>query len=210
MPGCKWAGRFHFRFPVDLINHEISQARNGQFLGKSLVQDPSEDIVEAHVSMLEWQMQSRKFGMTAAQLETLQHKSVEVLESLTTTFPIKNGVSNGWNFEKAHSILHKVCELILFRWSENFSTQGPEQCHIDFIKKNWHCTNIKEVFLKILRITSVRVIISTCENYARTSIQRTMLTLIMTLPVLRRCPQNLPRMILFLASLALVIPYCSQ
>ena len=110
-----------------------------------------ESIVEAHVSMLEWHMQSRKFGMTAVQLELLQLKSIEVLESLKSTFPEKNGVANGWKFEKAHSILHKVRELILFGWSENFSTQGPEHCHIDFIKNIGHCTNNKEVFLTILR-----------------------------------------------------------
>ena len=89
--------------------------------------------------------------MTAAQLERLQHKSVEVLESFKSTFPEKNGVANGWKFEKAHSILHKVRELILFGWSENFSTQGPEHCHIDFIKKIGRCTDNKEVFLTILR-----------------------------------------------------------
>ena len=99
------------------------------------------DHVQTHVTMLEWYMQSRKFGMTAAQLETLQRKSVELLESLTATFPEKNGVANGWKFEKAHSILHKVHELILFGWAENFSTQGPEHCHIDFVKKIAHCTN---------------------------------------------------------------------
>ncbi len=42
-------------------------------------------------------------------------------------------------------------ELILFSWSEHFSTQGPEHCHIDFVKKIAHCTNNKEVFLTILR-----------------------------------------------------------
>ncbi len=73
------------------------------------------------------------------------------MESLTSTFPEKNGVANGWKFEKAHSILHKVRELILFGWSENFSTQGPEHCHIDFVKKIAHCTNNKEVFLTIIR-----------------------------------------------------------
>ncbi len=38
-------------------------------------------------------------------------------------------------------------------WSENFSTQDPEHCHIDldFIKKIAHYTNNKEVFLTILR-----------------------------------------------------------
>ncbi len=89
--------------------------------------------------------------MTAVQLELLQQKSIEVLESFKSTFPEKNDVANGWKFEKAHSILHKVRELILFGFSENFSTQGPEHCHIDFVKKIAHCTDNKEVFLTILR-----------------------------------------------------------
>ena len=134
-----------------LINTQIEQARTGPLKGKAPIQDPMEGIIQAHVAMLEWHMQSRKFGMTAAKLELLQQKSVEVLESFVSTFPEKNGVKNGWKFEKAHSILHKVRELILFGWSENFSTQGPEHCHIDFVKKIAHCTNNKEVFLTIIR-----------------------------------------------------------
>jgi len=99
-----------------LINSQISKAKTGPLKGKALIQDPMEGIVKAHVAILEWHMQSRKFGMTAAKLELLQQKSVEVLESFVATFPEKNGVQNGWKFEKAHSILHKVRELILFGW----------------------------------------------------------------------------------------------
>jgi hypothetical protein len=66
-------------------------------------------------------------------------KSIEVLESLKSTFPEKNGVANGWKFKNAHSILHFGC-------SENFSTEGPEHCHIDFVKKIAHGTNNKEIF----------------------------------------------------------------
>jgi hypothetical protein len=85
----------------------------------------------------------RKLGMTAIQLERLQQKSIEVLESFKSTFPEKNGFAYGWKFKKAYSILHKVRELILFGWSENFSTQGPEHCHIDFVKKIAHCTMVR-------------------------------------------------------------------
>ena len=70
---------------------------------------------------------------------------------MKANLPEKSGVKNAWKFENAHSILHKVRELILFGWSENFSTQGPEHCHIDFVKKVAHCTNNKDVFLTILR-----------------------------------------------------------
>jgi hypothetical protein len=37
-------------------------------MAKILMDDPMESILEAHVSMLEWNMQSRNFGMTADQL----------------------------------------------------------------------------------------------------------------------------------------------
>ena len=135
-----------------MINAEIAAAKAGSPLyKKALLEDPSENLIRAHVATLEWNMMSRKFGMTAAELVRLQEKSVELLELLKSELPEKNGVQNAWKFEKAHSILHKVRELILFGWSENFSTQGPEHCHIDFIKKIAHCTNNKEVFLTILR-----------------------------------------------------------
>ena len=56
----------------------------------------------------------------------------------------------GWNFEKAHSILHKVHEIVMWGWSENTSCQGPEHAHIDIIKSVAHLTNNKDVFLCIL------------------------------------------------------------
>ena len=135
-----------------MINNAIASAKAGSPLyNRAMVEDPTENMIRAHVATLEWHMLSRKFGMPASELARLQEKSVEVLELLKAEFPEKNGVQNAWKFEKAHSILHKVRELILFGWSENFSTQGPEHCHIDFIKKIAHCTNNKEVFLTILR-----------------------------------------------------------
>jgi len=39
----------------------------------------------------------------------------------------------------------------MFGWTENFSTQGPEHCHIVFLKKLAGCTNNKDVFLTILK-----------------------------------------------------------
>ena len=53
-------------------------------------------------------------------------------------------------FEKAHSILHKVSEIVLWGWSENTSCQGPDHAHIDIIKNVAHLINNKDVFLCIL------------------------------------------------------------
>jgi len=123
-------------------------------------------------------MEQRRFGLTAEGVEKLNVMSAELLDLLKENMPDKTGQESGWKIEKAHSILHKAREIIMFGWSENFSTQvyimlynsniacyitcyipimtvrhfqGPEHCHIDFIKNLAHCTNNKDVFLTILR-----------------------------------------------------------
>ena len=137
---------------IRLINSTINNAKQGHpMYRKPFAQDPSEKLIEVHVATLKWHMQSRTFEMTAEKLQKLQDQSVSLLELLKTNLPVKSGEKSAWKFEKAHSILHKVRELILFGWSENFSTQGPEHCHIDFCKKVAACTNNKDVFLCILR-----------------------------------------------------------
>jgi hypothetical protein len=50
-----------------------------------------------------------------------------------------------------YHVIYQVREIILFGWSENVSTQGPEHCHIEFCKALAHCTNNKDIFLTILR-----------------------------------------------------------
>ena len=47
--------------------------------------------------------------------------------------------------------MYQVREIIMFGWSENFSTQGPEHCHIEFCKNLAECTNNKDIFLTLLR-----------------------------------------------------------
>ncbi len=68
-------------------------------------------------------------------LDKLHALSVELLEVLKENMPYRTGGPEGWNFEKAHSILHKVRDILLFGWSENFSHQGPEHGHIDNCKR---------------------------------------------------------------------------
>ena len=46
---------------------------------------------------------------------------------------------------------YQVREILWFGWTENFNTQTPEHCHIDFIKSVAGCTNNKDVFLTVLR-----------------------------------------------------------
>ena len=119
---------------VRFVNDAIRAAQRGSPLhGLAPIVNPSDEIIEVLLAALRWDMQQRRFGLTAEGLEKLHARalSVELLEVLKENMPDRTGGPQGWNFEKAHSILHKVRDILLFRWSENFSHQGPEHGHID-------------------------------------------------------------------------------
>ena len=84
-------------------------------------------------------------------LSELHQLSKGLLNALNEHLPDRVGRAKAWNFKKAHSILHKVREIVMWGWSENTSCQGPEHAHIDLIKSVAHLTNNKDVFLCILR-----------------------------------------------------------
>jgi len=122
--------------------------------GLAPIVDPSDEIIEVLLAALRWDMQQRRFGLTAVGLDKLHDLSVELLDLLKENMPNRTGGVKGWNFEKAHSILHKVRDILLLGWSENFSHQGPEHSHIDNCKRLADCTNNKEVYLTVLRAHS--------------------------------------------------------
>jgi hypothetical protein len=93
--------------------------------------NPSDENIEVLLAALRWDMQQRRFGLTAEGLEKLHALAVELLDLLKENMPDRTGGVKGWKFEKAHSILHKVRDILLLGWSENFSNQGPEHSHID-------------------------------------------------------------------------------
>ena len=108
-------------------------------------------MAEVLVQALEWNMLSREWNINVRDLALLHQKSKALLQTLKTHLPDRVGGAKGWNFEKAHSILHKVREIVMWGWAENTSCQGPEHAHIELIKSVAHLTNNKDVFLCILR-----------------------------------------------------------
>ena len=137
------------------VHDAICKAQHGtKPHGLAPIVDPSDEIIEVLLAALRWDMQQRRFGLTAEGWDKLHAVSVELLELLKDNMPYRTGGPEGWNFEKAHSILHKVRDILLFGWSENFSHQGPEHGHIDNCKKLANCTNNKEVYLTVLRAHS--------------------------------------------------------
>jgi hypothetical protein len=63
-----------------------------------------------------------------SELPELHQKAVDLLDILQRYLPDKTGEKAKWNFEKAHSILHKVCEIVLWGNSDNCSCRAPEVC----------------------------------------------------------------------------------
>ena len=94
---------------VFLINKAIDAAKPGSYLYKlPHVADPSDEIVEVLIQCMEWNIASRQSGIPESEL---QQKAVDLLDLLTKNLPDKTGEKAKWNlnFEKAHSILRKVC-----------------------------------------------------------------------------------------------------
>ena len=91
------------------MNALIRAAKDGDCLfGAEEIEDPSDKLIEVHLAVLRYNMQSRRFGLTAPGLIKLRDLSVGLLEVVKTNMPDKSGEKNAWKFEKAHSLLHKV------------------------------------------------------------------------------------------------------
>ena len=134
---------------MKFVNDRIAAARAGMPLhGVQPIKDPSDEIIEVHLAALKWNILQRRFGLVASDLVKLQSSSAELLELLKSNLPDKTGEAAGWNFEKAHSILHKVREILLYGWSENFSTQA--------IVLHFTCDVIYDIIYVILYVKSYR------------------------------------------------------
>ena len=75
---------------------------------------------------MEWNMATHQSSIAEAELPELQQKAVDLLDILQENLPDKTSEKGKWNFEKAHSILHKVQEVMLWGNSDNTSCQAPE------------------------------------------------------------------------------------
>ena len=65
-------------------------------------------------------------SIVESELPELQQKAVDLLDMLQEYLPDKTGEKGKWNFKKAHSILHKVREIVLWGNSDNTSCQAPK------------------------------------------------------------------------------------
>ena len=107
-----------------------NRQRQGELSLRGLqhVADPSAEVVDVLIQCMDWNIATRQSRIPEAELPELHNKAVALLDLLQRNLPDKTGEKGKWNFEKAHSILHKVREIILWGNSDNTSCQAPEVC----------------------------------------------------------------------------------
>ncbi len=76
---------------------------------------------------MEWNIATSQSSILESELPELQQKAVDLLDTLQEHLPDKTGKKRKRNFEKAHSILHKVREIVWWGNSDNTSCQAPQR-----------------------------------------------------------------------------------
>lgn len=104
---------------VRLINAAVDAAPATSALRqRGHVVDPSNKAIECSIKALDYFIDSRRVGHTVADLSTVQHEAVALLDVLKSNLPDRIGtkywdaqgnfVPMGWKIGKAHDMLHKV------------------------------------------------------------------------------------------------------
>jgi hypothetical protein len=111
------------------------------------------NMVEVLIQCMGWNMTTRQSSILELELPELQQKAVDLLDMLQKNLPDETltGERGKWNFEKAHSILNKVHEIVLWGNSDNTSCQAPELHTWYILVHNWYiliCSYIVVVHTK--------------------------------------------------------------
>ncbi len=83
-------------------------------------------------------MATSQSSILESELPELQQNAVDLLDMLQEYLPDKTGKKGKWYFERAHSILHKVCEIVLWGISDNTSCQAPEVNTLCILVYTWY------------------------------------------------------------------------
>ncbi len=86
----------HATMQVLFVNEAIKKARHGSPLhGLAPIVDPRDEIIEVLLAALRWDIQQRRFDLTADGLEKLHALSVELLDLLKKNMPDRTGGVKG-------------------------------------------------------------------------------------------------------------------
>ncbi len=89
-----------------------------------LVEDPSNGIADVLVKSVERNMLSRKRNLTVSDQSEPHQLSKGLLDDLNQHFLDRVGRAKVWIFEKAHSILNKVSEIVMLGWLKTLNVRG--------------------------------------------------------------------------------------
>ena len=83
-------------------------------------------------------------------METLQrlHESLARFHENKMVF-IDLGTRKHFNIPKLHALIHYASAILLFGTADNYNTEQTERLHIDFAKKAYRATNLKNEYLQM-------------------------------------------------------------
>ena len=122
------------------------------------VADPSNEIVGVLIQCMEWNIESRHSAIPESELPDLHQKAIDLLDLLRKNLLDKTGEKAKWIFEKAHSILHKVSEIVLWGNSDNTSCQAPEVSTYVYVQV---CTCFIHVFILFTNVHAMYIHVCT-------------------------------------------------
>ena len=102
-----------------------SKDKNSPLYRVPPVVDPSNEMAVVLVQALAWNMLSREWNLNVSDLALLHQKGKALLKALKTHLPERVGGDKGWNFERTHSILHKVREIVYVWMGRKYFFPGP-------------------------------------------------------------------------------------
>ena len=120
---------------VAFVNQAIDEAAPRSPLhGLRHIEDPSDQIQLVYIALMDFFLLNRRQHLCESDIVALHEAAKSLLDILNEVLPERTGTGGsaladadsepvGWNFWKAHSVMHAYLERLLFGWSEVTSTQ---------------------------------------------------------------------------------------
>ena len=120
---------------VEYVNEMIAKSPVGSSLRNiQAIEDPSASYQVVLATWLEFFLLNRRQHLCESDIVALHEKARNLLRLLNEVMPERTGSTLpddllGWNFWKAHAILHQAMERMMYGYSEITSAQGSESAH---------------------------------------------------------------------------------
>lgn len=115
------------------------------------LQDPIDSIYKVIIVFMEWYRVIQMPEIPIKLLVESNFMSAELIETLKSVFPDRDGKVSGWKVGKCHDVLHVAENIAMFGWTQNTSGEWGEHSHVVNIKCLMGLINNKDIFLQFAK-----------------------------------------------------------